>query len=145
MYQTCPVAGTRAGTSSGRSRVGAGGGLLAERVCIHNLGMIEGKVVVSKKGEDRALRGHPWIFRSDVTRSDAVPDGAVVKVYGPRGRPLGFAFFSSRSEIRLRVLERDESLTETFVEERLDAALRWREQIAPELLNALVVGKRCVH
>jgi len=113
---------------------------LAERVCIHNLGMIEGKVVVSKKGEDRALRGHPWIFRSDVTRSDAVPDGAVVKVCGPRGRPLGFAFFSSRSEIRLRVLERDESLTETFLEERLDAALRWREQIAPG-----VTALRLVH
>jgi 23S rRNA (cytosine1962-C5)-methyltransferase len=133
MYQTLPAL-------EGRPAERAVEGLGAERFCIHNLGMVEGKVVVSRKGEQRALRGHPWIFRSDVTRADAIPDGSVVQVYGPRGRPLGFAFFSSRSEIRLRLLERGESLADSFLEERLGAALQWRQEIAPG-----VAALRLVH
>ena len=37
--------------------------------------------------------GHPWIYRSDVaeTRRRA---GDIVRVVGPRGRPLGHALFS---------------------------------------------------
>ncbi len=91
---------------------------------------VEGTVVVSRKGETRVQRGHPWVFRSDVTRDRGVSPGSLVRVEGPRGRPLGFAFYSSRSEIRLRVVERGESLAEGFLRERLAAALRWRETVA---------------
>jgi 23S rRNA (cytosine1962-C5)-methyltransferase len=87
-------------------------------------------VVVSPKGEARALRGHPWIFRSDVLDVGGAQPGAVVRVAGPRGRTLGFAFYSSRSEIRLRLFERGESLSPTFLRDRLTAALRWRETVA---------------
>jgi 23S rRNA (cytosine1962-C5)-methyltransferase len=89
-----------------------------------------GTVVVSRKGEARALRGHPWIFRSDVERTQDVSPGAIVRVLGPREKPLGFAFYSSRSEIRLRMIERGESLSPSFLHERLAAALAWREKIA---------------
>ena len=91
---------------------------------------VEGTVVVSRKGETRVQRGHPWVFRSDVTRDRGVSPGSLVRVEGPRGRPLGFAFYSSRSEIRLRVVERGESLAGGFLRERLAAALRWRETVA---------------
>jgi 23S rRNA (cytosine1962-C5)-methyltransferase len=87
-------------------------------------------VIVSKRGEARARSGHPWIFRSDVARADGVPPGAVVRVLGPSGRPLGFAFYSSLSEIRLRVIERGEALSPSFVRERLQAARAWRETVA---------------
>jgi len=90
-----------------------------------------GTVVVSRRGETRVQRGHPWVFRTDVVRDAGVEPGAVVRVEGPQGRPLGFAFYSSRSEIRLRVFERGESLAEGFLGERIDAALRWRETVAP--------------
>jgi 23S rRNA (cytosine1962-C5)-methyltransferase len=93
--------------------------------------VIEGTVVVGKRGEERVQRGHPWVFRSDVTRAEGVPAGAVVRVEGPRGRHLGFAFYSSLSEIRLRMLERGESLPETFLQDRLGAAVRWRAVVAP--------------
>jgi len=92
--------------------------------------VIEGRVVISRKGEVRVERGHPWIFRSDVVRHDAVAPGAVVEVRGPKDRPLGFAFFSSRSEIRLRMVSREPSLPEAFLHDRLRAAVRWRDTVA---------------
>jgi 23S rRNA (cytosine1962-C5)-methyltransferase len=93
---------------------------------------VEGAVVVNKKGEARALRGHPWIFRSDIERAKQLPAGAVVRVVGLTGKPLGFAFWSSRSEIRLRLFDRGTELSPTFLEERLAAALAFRAQLAPD-------------
>ena len=78
----------------------------------------------------RVLRGHPWVFRSDVVRAQGITPGAVVKVEGPRGRHLGFAFYSTRSEIRLRMIDRGESLSESFLRDRVQAAVRWREGVA---------------
>src|SRR6185295_7075688 len=92
--------------------------------------LVEGPVVVSRKGEVRVLRGHPWVFRTDVVRAPGITPGAVVKVEGPRGRPLGFAFYSARSEIRLRMIDRGDSLPESFLRDRIQAAVRWRETVA---------------
>ena len=71
---------------------------------------IEGPVVVSRKGQARIERGHPWVFRSDVVKDGGATPGAVVRVADVRGEPLGFAFWSASSEIRLRMLERGEKL-----------------------------------
>lgn len=89
-----------------------------------------GLVTLGKRGETRVLRGHPWIFRSDVARAENVEPGGVPRVQGPHGRPLGFAFYSSRSEITLRMIERSEHLAAGFLEEKLEAAIRWRETVA---------------
>jgi 23S rRNA (cytosine1962-C5)-methyltransferase len=75
--------------------------------------------------------GHPWIFKSDVARATGVAPGSVVRVLGPTGRPLGFAFFSAQSEITLRMIERGDTLSPAFVRDRLLAARAWRETIAP--------------
>jgi 23S rRNA (cytosine1962-C5)-methyltransferase len=91
---------------------------------------IEGPVVVSRKGEARIRRGHPWIFRSDVVKDGGASPGAVVRVEDVRRTLLGFAFFSSRSEIRLRMIHRGESLEEAFLRDRIAQALRWRETVA---------------
>jgi len=88
-------------------------------------------VVVSRKGEARVLGGHPWIFRTDVLRADGVAPGTVVRVLGASGRPLGFAFYSAQSEIRLRMVSRGERLSDDFLRERLVAALKWRSVVAP--------------
>ncbi len=114
---------------------------------------ITGSVLVTRKGEGRILRGHPWVFRSDVAKAkDALP-GAVVRVENERGRPLGFALHSSRSEIRLRMIERGEALAEDWLGRRLQDALAWRERTFPgtpacrlvhgegDLLPSLVVDR----
>jgi 23S rRNA (cytosine1962-C5)-methyltransferase len=91
---------------------------------------IEGPVVVSRRGQARIERGHPWVFRSDVGKDGGASPGAVVRVVDPRGAPLGFAFWSSRSEIRLRVFERGETLASGFLSDRIERAVRWRETVA---------------
>jgi 23S rRNA (cytosine1962-C5)-methyltransferase len=93
--------------------------------------MVNGTVHVGKRGESRIRGGHPWIFRSDIERASGIEAGSVVRVVGPQDRALGFAFFSSRSEIRLRMIERGSGdLPATFLVDRLRAALAWRERIA---------------
>jgi 23S rRNA (cytosine1962-C5)-methyltransferase len=91
--------------------------------------MGEPTVIVTKRGEERVASGHPWIYRSDIAKEDAAP-GAIVRVAGPKGRPLGFAFYSSTSEIRLRMIERRRALQESFLADRIAAAVTWRERIA---------------
>jgi 23S rRNA (cytosine1962-C5)-methyltransferase len=91
---------------------------------------IEGPVVVSRKGQARVERGHPWVFRSDVVKDGGATAGAIVRVAGVRGEPLGFALWSMRSEIRLRMLERGEALAPTFLRDRIERALRWRGTVA---------------
>jgi 23S rRNA (cytosine1962-C5)-methyltransferase len=91
---------------------------------------IEGPVVVSRKGQARVERGHPWVFRSDVVKDGGATAGAIVRVAGVRGEPLGFALWSQRSEIRLRMLERGEALAPSFLRDRIERALRWRATVA---------------
>ena len=77
--------------------------------------------VVSNRGAARWQRGHPWIFKSDLTRRPTAPPG-VVRVLDSRNKPIGVALWSPRSEISLRRLDANPNAT-------IDASW-WREQIA---------------
>jgi 23S rRNA (cytosine1962-C5)-methyltransferase len=86
-------------------------------------------VHVSHRGEDRLRRGHPWIYRSDVTRS-AAASGDLVTVLGPRERRLGDALWSDRSQIALRMMTvGDEPLGRDAWRERLTAAIGFRASL----------------
>jgi 23S rRNA (cytosine1962-C5)-methyltransferase len=61
---------------------------------------------VTAKGFHRWESGHPWIYRSDVAKRPECEAGAVL-VYDNRNRPLGWALWSPRSEISLRLLDPD--------------------------------------
>src|SRR3982750_4661080 len=87
-------------------------------------------VTINRKGEDRVRAGHPWIYRSDVERVEAA-SGDLVQVTTGRGRPLGSALFSDRSEITLRMIAHGTaSPAGDFVRARLEAAIRFRESLS---------------
>lgn len=90
------------------------------------------RATISRKGEDRARHGHPWIYRSDVEQVDAA-GGDLVQVVGARGRPVGHALFSDRSEITLRMVEYGSAPPPaSFIGDRLAAAIAFRTALAPE-------------
>ena len=86
-------------------------------------------VTISARGEQRVRVGHPWIYRTDVVEVDAA-GGDLVQVVGPRHRVIGYALFSDRSQIAIRMLSRGEpSVDEALVRRRLEAALKYRESL----------------
>jgi 23S rRNA (cytosine1962-C5)-methyltransferase len=76
-------------------------------------------VEVTSRGAERWVRGHPWIFRSEVVHGPT--ESGLFPVADPRGRFIGQALYSPRSEIRLRLLERSDR--------NIDLAW-WRDQAA---------------
>lgn len=60
-------------------------------------------VTLTPRGVERAKSGHLWIYRSDLADVQAA-GGDVVQVVGPRGRPVGEAFYSDRSQIAIRLV-----------------------------------------
>src|SRR5437762_1841334 len=87
---------------------------------------------VSARGEERVRSGHPWIYRADVTDVRA-NGGDVVLVKGVRGRPLGRAFFSDRSQIVLRMIAYDGSDADPdiipLIRARIQNAIAFREAL----------------
>src|SRR5436190_999065 len=93
-------------------------------------------VVIRRRGADRIRRGHLWIYKSDIAGAGGVEPGSIVAVRDERGTVLGKAFFSSKSQICLRLLSRsDVAIDERFFQQRFDAAgdLRGRLGIDPLL------------
>jgi 23S rRNA (cytosine1962-C5)-methyltransferase len=85
-------------------------------------------VRVTARGAERWVRGHPWIYRSEVA-DESVPPG-LVRVHDPRGRFIGQALHSPGSEIRLRLLERtDRPVDAAWWRERFTAAAARRAGI----------------
>ena len=83
-------------------------------------------ISISPRGEERIRNGHPWIYRSDVVEVDAA-GGDTVRVTSARGRPIGYALYSDRSEIAIRLLTRqDEAPTIETWRDRIAAAIAYR-------------------
>jgi 23S rRNA (cytosine1962-C5)-methyltransferase len=89
--------------------------------------------IVSNRGARRWDAGHPWIYRSDVIQRPDVEAGAV-RVSDQRGKPLGMALWSPRSEISLRLLDRDADATidATWWRRRLEHVLARRAGLDAE-------------
>lgn len=86
-------------------------------------------VTITHRGEERARSGHPWIYKSDIAKTDA-SGGDTVRVLGTRGRIVGQAFYSDRSEISLRLLTRgDVAVDRALWRSRLAQAIRFRESL----------------
>jgi 23S rRNA (cytosine1962-C5)-methyltransferase len=104
---------------------------MAETLGSNSLQPMSEGAVVTAKGARRWLGGHPWIYRSDVSRR---PDGdaGAVPVHDSRGRPLGWALWSPQSEISLRLLDRNDRarIDGRWWLETIRAAVRRRDRVA---------------
>jgi len=87
-------------------------------------------VIVSAKGAARWQAGHPWIYRTDLYDEPGDTPG-IVTVTDRRGRHLGQALYSPKSEIRLRLLTRGrEPIDAAWWGERIGAAAARRTGLA---------------
>ena len=62
------------------------------------------EVRISARGAERLHSGHAWVYRSDLETKSEISTGALVRVADHRGKPLGTAFYSSASQIAIRML-----------------------------------------
>jgi 23S rRNA (cytosine1962-C5)-methyltransferase len=87
---------------------------------------------ISKRGEERIRNGHPWIYKSDVGAVDAEP-GSMVRVVDTRDRTVGYALYSDRSEITLRMFRRGQDAPDLGTwRERLQRAFAFRDTLRIE-------------
>jgi 23S rRNA (cytosine1962-C5)-methyltransferase len=97
-------------------------------------------VVISNRGSERLRAGHPWIYRSDVAGAEVEP-GSLVLVKSERGRPLGWALFSSTSQIALRMVSSGAEVNDaTMWYERVAAAIAYRDAMKID-----ATARRLVH
>lgn len=92
---------------------------------------IEAKSLTLKPKEDRRLlRGHLWVYRNELQKDPALPDGTLVDIFNESRRFIGRGFYQAEGGIAARILTRhQEEIDTAFWRERLDAALAWREKI----------------
>ncbi|MDT4898083.1 MAG: rRNA (cytosine1962-C5)-methyltransferase [Acidobacteriota bacterium] len=91
------------------------------------------EAIITQRGAERVRLGHLWIYRSDVRDAKSVAGGSIVSVKDERGRFVGQALYSDRSEIPLRLLSpEDEEIDREWWRGRIKAAARRRQGIAPE-------------
>jgi len=93
-------------------------------------------VTISPRGAERLRAGHPWIYRSDIAKTDAQA-GDLVRVISDRKRLFGWGFWSSESQIALRVIQGPPAGPSPAVDdgraligERLRAAIAYRGTLA---------------
>jgi len=92
--------------------------------------MPQSTVTIATRGIERLASGHPWIYRSDVLRSEGVEPG-VVRLIDRKSHYWGQALYSGKSQIALRFLTREERpFDAAFLAERIRAAAAFRQQVA---------------
>jgi len=90
---------------------------------------MEPSATISGRGEERLRSGHLWVYRSDV-RSVEAAGGDTVRVVDSRGRTVGRAFYSDRSQIALRLLTRgDEPAGLPLLRRRIESAIALRGRL----------------
>jgi 23S rRNA (cytosine1962-C5)-methyltransferase len=89
-------------------------------------------VTITAGGVGRILSGHLWIYRADVTSTGDAEPGAVVRMVDRKKRFWGQALYSSKSQIALRLLTRENRpFDAAFLAERIRAAAEFRGHVVP--------------
>lgn len=103
-------------------------------------------VYINKKAEERVLKNHPWVFASDITKTDeGIKNGDIVAVRNSKDKFLGSAFYNNNSKIVLRFISRNanDDFSYEFFKRRIEYALEYRIKVMPDDLNAfrLIYGE----
>ncbi|MFA9380511.1 MAG: class I SAM-dependent rRNA methyltransferase [Acetanaerobacterium sp.] len=96
-------------------------------------------VSVSAKAEQVIRTGHPWVYDTEVLRTDGkYENGDIVDIISLRGSFLGAGFINDHSKIRLRMLSRSphDSMDEAFFAHRLQDAWDYRKTVMGNDLGA---------
>ena len=91
--------------------------------------MAEASAIISPRGVERFRSGHLWVYRSDLRSAQAQP-GEIVRVTDERGRFVGRAFYSDKSQISLRLLTSEDIPTDrAFFTGRICRAAEFRKLV----------------
>jgi 23S rRNA (cytosine1962-C5)-methyltransferase len=63
-------------------------------------------VRIRERAAARLRHGHVWVYRSDLAGDPQLPPGSLVAVHDEKGKALGTAFYSSASQLALRLISR---------------------------------------
>lgn len=89
------------------------------------------KVTINQKAQERLIRGHDWIFRSDLVQVEAETAGPA-EVVGEKGKLWGQALYSPKSLIALRMMSRGSTpIDGKLIRERIGQAIARREAWYP--------------
>jgi len=92
--------------------------------------MPEPQVTLTPHGTGRLLAGHFWVYRSDIRSAENVEPGDTVCLRDERGRFFGKAWFSSHSQIALRLITREDiAIDDDYFRQRIETAIRFRERV----------------
>jgi len=89
-------------------------------------------VTISSRAAGRLRAGHVWVYRSDLLSENSLPPGSLVAVRDQRGKFLGTAFYSSTSQIALRIISPGtvaESALDDVIRDRIRNAVAYRRRM----------------
>ncbi|WP_296327381.1 class I SAM-dependent rRNA methyltransferase [uncultured Acidaminococcus sp.] len=92
------------------------------------------QITITKKGENRARLGHPWVFEGEVLKESEKPEnGSLVDVVSEKGKYIGTGFYNDHSKIRVRILSynANDRFDEAFFERRVRYAVEYRKTVMP--------------
>lgn len=92
------------------------------------------QITITKKGDNRARMGHPWVFEGEVLKESEKPEnGSLVDVVSEKGKYIGTGFYNDHSKIRVRLLSynANDRFDEAFFERRVRYAVDYRKTVMP--------------
>jgi 23S rRNA (cytosine1962-C5)-methyltransferase len=91
------------------------------------------KIIIDERAAGRLRAGHVWVYASDVLNDANAAPGSLVHVVNTKGKLQGSAVYSSSSQLKLRLMSREEIGSEaelmTLVRQRLAEAVAYRQQV----------------
>jgi len=86
---------------------------------------------ISPRAEKELKSGFPWVYDTEVTLSQQIPDGSVCYAYSEKDRYLATGFYNSHSKLRFRTVSTNSNdiVNEDFWRRKVQWAVRYRQVV----------------